>query len=74
MSCPCPRTNRTGDLECPSCGVSWDPQDGQPLCPKAAVVVASSRGRSKQERLLSRETGKAALAEMRRLLVNSTNS
>lgn len=32
MPCPRPRTTRTGELECPQCGLTWGRDDLTPLC------------------------------------------
>lgn len=32
MTCPTPRKTRTGDFECPKCGLSWDFFDDRPEC------------------------------------------
>lgn len=53
--CPSPIRNRLGDLECPSCGRSWEPWDGPPVC-------AGDR-RSRSREIAARE-----LAKIRRIL------
>lgn len=30
--CPRPRVTRTRELECPECGLMWDPSDPTPDC------------------------------------------
>lgn len=50
MPCPAPTRNRIGDLECPACGLSWEPWDGKPYC------SGSKRERSRE--VAARELGK----------------
>ena len=54
-TCPRPISNRLGDLECPSCGRSWEPWDGPPVC-------AGDR-RARSQEIAARE-----LAKIRRIL------
>lgn len=53
--CPTPRRNRLGDMECPSCGRSWDPCDGAPVC--------TGDRRSRNQEIAARE-----LEKIRRIL------
>lgn len=32
MTCPAPRTTRTGEIECPACGRTWSPDESAPEC------------------------------------------
>lgn len=50
MPCPAPTRNRIGDLECPVCGLSWEPWDCKPYC------SGSKRERSRE--VAARELGK----------------
>lgn len=68
MTCPRPRTTRTGDIECPRCGVTWGVDDPEPKCELPDLPMQSSREMRKRTRQRTVELGNRALENIRTIL------
>lgn len=68
MTCPRPRVTRTGELECPTCGVSWSVEDQQPACTVMDLPGQSSRESRERKRQRTKEIAARALENIRNTL------
>lgn len=52
--CPHPRVTRTKELECPACGRTWEPDDGDPVCegPQDSTSRAARQSLSQVRKIL----------------------
>lgn len=60
MNCPRPRVSRTGDIECPACGLMWGVDDPEPRCSRLIVPL--------DRREISRQVAERELAKIRHIL------
>lgn len=68
MTCPRPRVTRTGEVECPKCGLTWDVDGLQPQCVMPDLPAQSSRESRKRTRQRTVELGNRALENIRSIL------
>lgn len=69
MTCPRPRVTRTGEVECPKCGLTWGVDDEQqPQCTMPDLPAQSSRETRKRTRQRTVELGNRALENIRSIL------
>lgn len=68
MNCPRPRVSRTGELECPACGLTWAVDDTAPECEMPALPVQSSREKRVRTRQRTVEVANRALDNIRSIL------
>lgn len=68
MTCPRPRVSRTGELECPTCGLTWAVDDQVPACEYPALPVQSSREKRVRTRQRTVEVANRALDNIRTIL------
>lgn len=55
MSCPRPRVTRTGEVECPACGLTWGVDDPEPQCQR---LIGKTERREISRRIAERELAK----------------
>lgn len=68
MTCPRPRPTRTGELECPACGLSWGVDDHAPDCPAPPMPAHHSPVKHSTTRVRTREIGQRAIENIRNIL------
>lgn len=68
MNCPRPRVSRTGELECPTCGLTWAVDDLTPSCEMPALPMHSSRDARRIKRQRTVELAQRALDNIRTIL------
>lgn len=68
MSCPRPRTSRTGELECPTCGLTWGVDDPEPRCELPSLPPQGSREKRVRTRQRTVEVAHRALDAIRTIL------
>lgn len=68
MTCPRPRVTRTGEVECPKCGLTWGVDEATPNCAMPDLPAQSSRETRKRTRQRTVELGNRALENIRSIL------
>lgn len=68
MNCPRPRTSRTGELECPACGLTWGVDDAVPDCSLPSLPPQGSREKRVRTRQRTVEVANRALDAIRIIL------
>lgn len=68
MNCPRPRVTRTGEIECPKCGLSWGVDDAVPQCEMPELPMQSSREMRQRKRQRTVEVANRALENIRSIL------
>lgn len=68
MTCPRPRITRTGEAECPKCGLSWGPDEPPPNCSYPSLPNQSSRETRIRTRQRTVELGNLAIENIRLML------
>lgn len=68
MNCPRPRTSRTGELECPACGLTWGVDDQTPDCSLPSLPAHGSREKRVRTRQRTVEVASRALDAIRTIL------
>lgn len=72
MSCPRPRVSRTGELECPACGLTWSVDDLAPSCEMPPLPVQFSQDKRRIKRQRTVELAQRALDNIRTILRKGT--
>jgi len=68
MNCPRPRVTRTGEVECPKCGLTWGVDESTPQCTMPDLPAQSSRETRQRTRQRTVELGNRALENIRSIL------
>lgn len=68
MTCPRPRVTRSGELECPTCGLTWGVDDIAPECVMPELPGQSSRETRERKRQRTVEVAKRAMENIRTIL------